>query len=222
MGPRSLCTFKAFEMPSASPFGFAEPPPPANYVYKVGNTIPKAVHKGFEPFTFKRWNELGRPLVALKRSKFRANGERFYTLCKIMRCTFDCTYWLLEDVPNSMASATPNKGVLDKNAEEKGRLLISPYPDQDPIVGVNVPIVKGNSMAARPTGRIFRRVPRLEEESTEDEVSPAKRAHKRALEADSTEDEVKPAKCAPRRAMEDDSTEDEAPRVVVVSDDDDA
>ena len=78
------------------------------------------------------------------------------------------------------------------------------------------------SMAARPTGRIFRRAPRLEEESTEDEVSPAKRAHKRALEADSTEDEVKPAKCAPRRAMEDDSTEDEAPRVVVVSDDDDA
>ncbi len=155
-------SFKAPLPPSASPFGFAEPPPPANYVYKVGNTIPKAVHKGFEPFTFQRWNDLGRPLVALKRSKFRANGERFYTLCKIMRCTSDCTYWLLEDVPNSMASATPNKGVLDKNAEEKGRLLISPYPDQDPIVGLDVPIVKGMSMVAA------RRA--LEEESTEDEV----------------------------------------------------
>ena len=44
----------------------------------------------------------------------------------------------------------------------------------------------------------------------------------RALEEESTEDEVRPAKRAPKRALEDDSTEDEVPRVVVVSDDDDA
>ena len=42
------------------------------------------------------------------------------------------------------------------------------------------------------------------------------------MEEESTEDEVRPAKRAPKRALEDDSTEDEVPRVVVVSDDDDA
>ena len=175
-------TMKAPLPPSASPFGFAEPSPPATYTYKVGNTIPKAVHNDFEPFTFQRWNELGSPLVALQRSKFRANGERFYTLCKIMRFASDCTYWLLEDVPNSMASATPNKGVLDENAEGKGRLLISPYPDKDPIFGMDVPIVKGESMRAAETGakraasggdgeRPAKRAAGPEEKSTEDEVT---------------------------------------------------
>ena len=47
-----------------------------------------------------------------------------------------------------MASVTPNKGVLDSNAKEEGKLLISPYPDLDPIFGMDVPIVKGESMRA--------------------------------------------------------------------------
>ena len=59
---------------------------------------------------------MGRPLVALRRPTFRINGERFYTLCKIMRFKRNSTYWLLEDVPNSMALVTLNNEVVDANA----------------------------------------------------------------------------------------------------------
>ena len=52
-----------------------------------------------------------------------------------------------------MASVTPNKGVLDSNAKEEGKLLISPYPDLDPIFGMDVPIVKGESMTDGPIVR---------------------------------------------------------------------
>ena len=43
-------------------------------MYKVGNTLPKELVDTFEPFTVKRWEELGFPLCAVKRSKRGRHG----------------------------------------------------------------------------------------------------------------------------------------------------
>ena len=100
--------------------------------YKVGNTLPKELVDTFEPFTVKRWEELGFPLCAVKRSKRRADDTHIFTMAKFHNGGPGMITWILEDVSEERAWDCLSKEVGDFWAEQ-GSVLITPFPDTDPI-----------------------------------------------------------------------------------------
>ena len=103
-------------------------------MYKVGNTLPKELVATFEPYTNKRWNELGRPLCAIQRSKRNADGTHVFSLAKFL-CggpgAFE-TSWITEDIPNERAWDGPVR-IIGDGIAERGAIMITPFPDTDPI-----------------------------------------------------------------------------------------